>query len=57
MDKNEQDNRQTVGLDDLPLIWRKMFPYKEAEKFEILLLPSCVSPDQSTVHMNHIQEI
>ena len=54
MDKNKHAHRQTVGLDDLPLLRRKMFPYKEVEKFEILLLPSCVSPAQSRVHMDHI---
>lgn len=37
---------RTVEPDDPPSLQRKMFPYKEAEKFEKLWLPSCVSPDR-----------
>lgn len=54
MDKTKHAHRLTVGQDDPPLMQRKMFPYKEAKKFEILLLPNCVSPTQSRIHMNSI---
>lgn len=38
---------QTVQQDKPPFLQRKMFPYKEAEKFGKLWLPGCVSPVQN----------